>query len=158
MSSELVVNLWAIYDSSTGFVYSVAGKVYNTFGSDKEKLLLLKSLSATDYITAKRYPLPERFVVSFTDGTTKAGVTSLNVIYDLNAQVFEEVFKAIELELPSIPNYSSLTCDYTQLKLPENPLCVTTVLYEDEFGRIRPIITDKDREWIAWHEKSTHKP
>ena len=70
----------------------------------------------------------------------------------------EEVFKAIELELPSIPNYSSLTCDYTQLKLPENPLCVTTVLYEDEFGRIRPIITDKDREWIAWHEKSTHKP
>ncbi len=158
MSSELVVNLWAIYDSSKGFVYSVAGKVYNTFGSDKEKLLLLKSLSATDYITAKRYPLPERFVVSFTDGTTKAGVTSLNVIYDLNAQVFEEVFKAIELELPSIPNYSSLTCDYTQLKLPENPLCVTTVLYEDEFGRIRPIITDKDREWIAWHEKSTHKP
>ena len=142
MSSELVVNLWAIYDSSTGFVYSVAGKVYNTFGSDKEKLLLLKSLSATDYITAKRYPLPERFVVSFTDGTTKAGVTSLNVIYDLNAQVFEEVFKAIELELPSIPNYSSLTCDYTQLKLPENPLCVTTFLYEDEFGRIRPIITD----------------
>ena len=142
MSSELVVNLWAIYDSSAGFVYSVAGKVYNTFGSDKEK----------------RYPLPERFVVSFTDGTTKAGVTSLNVIYDLNAQVFEEVFKAIELELPSIPNYSSLTCDYTQLKLPENPLCVTTVLYEDEFGRIRPIITDKDREWIAWHEKSTHKP
>ena len=157
MSSELVVNLWAIYDSSTGFVYSVAGKVYNTFGSDKEKLLLLKSLSATDYITAKRYPLPERFVVSFTDGTTKAGVTSLNVIYDLNAQVFEEVFKAIELELPSIPNYSSLTCDYTQLKLPENPLCVTTVLYEDEFGRIRPIITDKHTESIARHEKSTHK-
>ena len=157
MSLELVVNLWAIYVASTGFVYSVAGRAYNVFGSDKEKLLLLKSLSATDYITAKRYSLPERFIISFTDGTTKAGVTFLNAIYDSNAQIFEDVFKAIESELPPIPNYSSLTCEYTQLKLPENPLCVTTVLYEDEIGRIRPIITDKDRDWIAQHEKSMHR-
>lgn len=53
MSQELIINLWAIYDSNIGLVYGLSGKVYNARGDDDKKLTLLKSLSATDYVTAK---------------------------------------------------------------------------------------------------------
>jgi hypothetical protein len=55
MGGELVFNLWAIYDMGVGFVYALAGKAYSANGSDADKLDVLKSLAATDYITAKRY-------------------------------------------------------------------------------------------------------
>jgi hypothetical protein len=72
----------------------------------------------------------------------------------LNAQLFEEMFKNIESELPTIPDFSAADGRSIPQKLPKNPVCVVTVLYEDESGNIRPIVTDDDRKWAAAQEKA----
>lgn len=156
MSEELVFNLWAIYDASTGTVYGVSGRAYSVSGTDREKLDLLKLLSRTDYVIAKRYQVSERFEIIDMDGALKTRVAFLNVVYDPQAAFFEELFKSIESELPPIPDFSSDEFRPIPQKIPEDPLCVTTVLYEDEVGNIRPIISDEDREWVYRHESRTH--
>ena len=153
MASELIFNLWAIYDSSSGFVYALSGKAYSATGSDTEKLNILRSLAATDYITAKRYKVPDRFAVHYTDGTTQTGVAYLNVVHDPNAQLFEEMFKNLENDLPSLPNFSDSDANEIKQVLPTDPLCITTILYENTNGNIRPIISDEDREWVAQQEQ-----
>jgi hypothetical protein len=52
-----------------------------------------------------------------------------------------------------LPDFSSSDYQYIQQIIPNDPLCVITVLYEDETGKIRTIITDEDREWVTQHEK-----
>lgn len=156
MNGELVFNLWAIYDAASGTVYGLSGKAYNVAGTDREKLEFLKAAAGTDYVTAKRYKVPERFIISFTDGEVRRGVTFLNAMYDPNAQLFEGVFKNIEAELPPLPDFSGGEAMSIKQLVPEDPLCVVTALYEDESGCIRPIITDEDREWIEKHEATMH--
>ena len=152
MNYELIVNLWAIYDAGTGLIYALSGMAYYVDGSENDKLDLLRQRSSTDYATAERYELPDRFQVSYSDGTVMPKVTTMNEVYDPSAQLFEEMFKNIEANLPnhlgccevsehSVPNY-----------LPIDPLCVITMIYEDESNNCRPIITDEDREWVALQE------
>jgi hypothetical protein len=86
------------------------------------------------------------------DGT-KEKVTTLSAINDPNTHLFEEVFKNIEAELPPLPEFFGSGYKAAPQKIPNNPLCVITTLYEDEHGNIRPIVTDKDRRWIAEQEK-----
>ena len=81
------------------------------------------------------------------DGTEKAGFVTLQTVQDPNAQVFEEMFKNIESELPPLPDFSSPEYQAIPQKLPENPLCATTLLFENEVGEIRAIISDEDRAW-----------
>jgi hypothetical protein len=157
MNPELVVNLWAIYDASIGVVYNVAGRAYNVTGTDKEKLAFLKKLSATDYVTSTRYKVPNNFRVVYPDGSSKEGVAMLNAVYDSGPQLFEELFRHIESDLPPIFDFSGPEYQAKKQKLPDDPLCVTTVLYEDTAGHLRPIITDEDRSEIAQQEALIHR-
>jgi hypothetical protein len=68
---EFAVNIWGYMDSTLGLVYALAGKAYATIGDEDEILLLLRGLAGTDYLTAPRMALPDRFQVAFTDGTTR---------------------------------------------------------------------------------------
>ena len=154
MNGELVVNLWAIYDCGTGFIYGLSGRAYCASGTEAEKLTLLRRLSATDYITAKRYEVPDRFQVTYANGTVQRKLTTLNAVSDSSAQLFEEMFRNIESELPPIPDFAEADDRSVPQKLPKNPVCVVTVLYEDESGNIRPVITDDDRKWVAAQEKA----
>lgn len=154
MNPVLAVNLWAIYDSGTGVIYGLSGRAYCVSGTEAENLALLRRLSATDYITAKRYEVPARFQVNYADGTVQRKVTTLNAVSDPNAKLFEEMFRNIETELPPISDFSATDAQSTPQKLPNDPLCVVTVLYEDESGNIRPIITDDDRRWVAAQESA----
>lgn len=157
MESELIFNLWAIYDSGAGVVYGLAGRAYAVTGTDREKLDFLKSISGTDYVTAKRYRVPDRFSINFSDGDTHRGVTYLSAVHDPSAQLFEEMFKNIENDLPPIPSFSDGGHAAVKQAVPQDPLCVVTVLFEDELGNIRPIITDEDREWIKQHHAKFHQ-
>lgn len=155
MKSEIIFNLWALYDSTSGAVYGLSGKTYNIAGNDSEKLEFLKTASRTDYVTAKRYKVPERFSIMFPDGEVQKGVTYLNAIHDPNAQLFEDMFKNLEAELPPLPDFSGQDALDIKQTIPENPLCVVTALYEDDAGNIRPVITGEDREWIAKHDNNS---
>jgi hypothetical protein len=150
VNSEFVVNLWAVYDAGTGLVYALSGRAYLASGTDNEKLAFLQQRAATDHATAKRHEVPGRFQVSFSDGTVQKKVAKLSAVSDPNAQLFEELFRNIESELAA----QTTTAMVGAPKLAMNPLCVTTVLYEDDDGSIRPIITNDDREWVAAQERA----
>jgi hypothetical protein len=150
--SELIINLWAIYDVDSGFVYGLSGKAYNVSGDDKFKLSVLKSLARTDHITVKRYQVPSRFQITYTDETVKNSLTQLNAINDPNANLFNDIFSNLESELPpEMRIHNGDIVDEPQ-KIPEDPLCVITILYEDEQGNVTPIATDSDREWVKEQE------
>jgi len=156
MDAELIINLWALYDASTGTVYALAGRAYNIAGTDKAKLDFLKMAARTDYVTAKRYRVPDRFCIVFPDGQEHRCVTYLNAVSDPNAQLFEQIFKNIEADLPPLPRFSGEDVSYVSQRISDDPLCVTTVLYEDGAGNIRPVVTDEDRAWIEQHQARFH--
>ena len=115
---ELIVNLWAAYDAETGFVYALSGKVYLVSGDEENKLSILKALARTDHLTAKRYQVPSRFEVIYTDGTVKKNVTSLDAIADPNANLFEEMFENLEADLPPLIFFVIMT------SLKSNSVCL----------------------------------
>lgn len=149
---ELIINLWGVYDSESGFVYALSGKVYMSSGDDENKLRILKELARTDHITAKRFPVPSRFEVCYTDGTVRKNVTPLNALSDQSANLFEEIFESLEAELPPVIFFRNGEFVEVKQRLPEVPLCLVTALYEDYEGNITPIATDADREWVREHE------
>jgi hypothetical protein len=153
MDRELIVNLWAIYDAPSGLVYGLSGRVYCVGGTDTEKLSILSKLSSSDYISAKRYDVPARFSVSEIGGTTRNGLAPLTAVKDPNAGLFEEMFKNLERDLPPTPDFSTEDSRAIYQKIPADPLCAITILYEDEGGNIRPIITDDDNAWFVEQER-----
>lgn len=157
MNPELIFNLWVIYDSGVGFIYALSGRAYYADGTDANKLLLLRNLAATDHVMAKRYEVPSRFQVCYLNGTIKSKVATLNSIRDPSAQLFEELFDNLESELPPLLDFSGTETIATPQKIPNDPVCVVTILYEDEFGNIRPIITEEDSAWLAEQDKVLHK-
>lgn len=156
MDAELIINLWALYDASTGTVYALSGRAYYIAGTDREKLDFLKMAARTDYVTAKRYRVPDRFRIVFPGGQEHRGVVYLNAVSDPNAQLFEEIFKNLEADLPPLPRFSAAGVAGVSQRIPNDPLCVTTVLYEDDAGNIRPVVTDEDRAWVGQNEARLH--
>ena len=146
---ELVINLWAIFDLTTGVIYNLLGRVYNVSGNDEEKLEFLRSVAATDYINAVRQPLNPRFVISQPDGDEMRGATFINAINDPQSGVFEDLFEYLESNLPKQPVFSAEGAKEAPKRLPEDPLCVKTILCETETGEIRAMVTDEDKEWVA---------
>lgn len=149
MDKEFVVNLWAVYDMTVNAIYALSGKVYCVAGSDTEKLNLLRNLAVHDFMTAKRYRVPERFVLSCPDGTERERLTTLHAFNDPNSQLFEEIFLYVEKELPPVFDFTrSEKAQAIKQSLPPNPLCITTLLAEDHAGCVRPIVGEDDREWF----------
>lgn len=139
--TELVFNLWAFADIDTGFVYALAGRAYRLDGEDDEKLEVLHRLSFTDFHLANRYVLPKRFKTSTNDGTLE-GVTSINMVNDPNAELFEDVFQDLESGFPPllIPRSGESKLADRKQMVPQDPLSVRTILFEDEFGRISTML------------------
>jgi len=149
-NAELVFNLWATLDGGLGYIYALSGKAYKVSGNDQEKLAILKMLAATDYITAKRYRVPDRFAVQYPNGVKKTGYADLGAVSDPHAQLFESIFKNLEHELPPIPKFDPMGNNIgVPQQVPDAPLCVTTILYEDDRGNIHPIISQADMGWLA---------
>jgi hypothetical protein len=146
--SELCCNLWAIFDSGTEVIYRLAGKSYALQGTDEDKLSVLRKLSAFDYQTADTVKLPERFSLVGPEGQVKKGVTRIHAFYDQNSVLFNELFEHIERQLPPTIGLSQKVLKTLPQKLPSVPLCISTLVFEDEMGNRRAIVTDEDRKWL----------
>ncbi len=144
---ELTANLWAFLDSGTGLVYALAGRAYFLTGNDIKKLSTLKELSRYDFQCATRVPVPERFNVHYPDGTSKSRMTTPRAVNAQDSQLFEELFEQLEKALPPLPDF--LTGQVKQQKFSNDPLCARTLVFEDEAGNCRAIVTDEDYQWLA---------
>lgn len=144
---ELTANLWAFFDSTTELIYALAGRAYSLSGDHDKKLAILSELSRHDFRCAQRIRVPDRFTLQFADGTKKSGFTTPQAVGDPDSLLFEEVFCEMENELPPINDF--LSGQTKQQKFSIDPLCVRTIVFEDEAGNCRAIITDEDRQWLA---------
>lgn len=133
---EMVINLWYVVEKHQGLVYALAGKVYALYGSDEEKLALLRRLAATDYWTAKFVPVPERFHV-VAPNAQMAGATTVSVVNAHMESVFSEVLASFGDMLIGPIRIVNGEVKLRRLRLPQEPLCVLTALVDDGTADLR---------------------
>jgi hypothetical protein len=133
-TAELCLNLWYFVDDS-GIVVRIAGKAYALRGSDEEKLVALHLMAGTDHLTATQGKIPEHFIIHTEHGELK-GAAPVNLLYDNEANAYGPLIDQIERELPK--GIRSVDGNYEQfsIKIPQQPLIVTTVVYEREDGEL----------------------
>lgn len=141
-NEEVVLNFWAFSDEF-GNVQRISGKAYVLDGKDPDKLDILRLLSKTDFLSAKWFPVPKNFNLTNSDGETLKGVvqaTQLNEPY-IRGILFNEVMNSIENELPEQLRISDTGYERFTMKLPESPLCITTIVIEQSDGTLVPMIS-----------------
>lgn len=132
--AEICVNLWCFVDD-TGIVLRIAAKAYALTGTDEQKLIALHLMAGTDHLTATQGKVPSKFVVDTENGEFR-GAVPLSVCYTAQGGVFGPLMDQIEKELPEC--IRSVADNYQRFKMtmPEDPLCVTTAVYERADGEL----------------------
>ena len=133
-TAEVCLNLWYFVDDS-GIVIRIAGKAYALRGTDEEKLAALHLMAGTDHLTATQASVPDRFVIPSEHGELK-GAAPFNLFYDNEANGYGALIDQIERELPK--GIRSVNGSYEQfsMTIPQQPLIVTTAVYEREDGEL----------------------
>ena len=134
---EVVANLWWVLDEQSGLVYRLAGRAYVMSGTEAHKISLLRALSTTDYLAAQMFQVPMSFIVTAGE-ETRAGYCLPSTIADYKEKVFAEVLEQLDKTMPLQASFTVGQEKSFRMKLPENPLCITTPLIEDEDGVIKP--------------------
>lgn len=97
--TEMIFNLYLIVEQ--GIIRGLAAKAYESSASDGGKMSFLSGRAASEWPSAIRYPLPERF--RFYDLSTGQGSNGLSYETYLDMaregrqlEVFEDIFKALD--------------------------------------------------------------
>jgi hypothetical protein len=133
-SAEICLNLWYFVDDS-GIVLRLAGKAYALTGTEEEKLAVLQSMAGSDHLTATQGKVPPQFILKVENGEMP-GAVGVAVIHHEHAKVFGPLMDRIERELPKPLRSVGDAYQPFMLKLPPDPLCVTTAVYERADGEL----------------------
>ena len=144
-ASEVVLNLWAYADNKDGYVMRLAGRAYVMEGSDDDKLTLLHQLARSDFLAAPWVKVPANFAINNPEGQAMKGVAhaSLVSIESSHAHMFAPLIESLAKELPD--QVREVNGEYVSFKaeLPQDPLCVTTVIIEHDDGRLVPMVSKR---------------
>jgi hypothetical protein len=132
--AEVCLNLWYFVDD-TGVVLRLAGKAYALTGTEEQKLVALHHMSGSDHLTAVFGKVPPQFILHSEHGEIAGAIPVADIHQDYWA-VFGPLMDQIERELPKC--IRSVDDNYEQfvVKLPKDPLCVTTAVYERIDGEL----------------------
>lgn len=112
-------------------------------GADSEKLALLRQLSGTDFLCAAWHKVPSNFTIHNTDGSSIRGVAEVSMLSDqtYHSTLFNPLMEELAKSIPE--QVKSINGEYVKfsLKLPESPLCVTTIVIENEDGNLVPMLS-----------------
>jgi len=140
---EVVINLWA-YSGDDGTILRLAGKIYVMQGTDAEKLALLRQLAASDFLSTPWHKVPANFTIQHTDFGELKGAAQASMLGDPNYH--QSLFgPLIEILAKAIPDQvRSINGEYRKfrLELPEAPLCVSTIVMENEDGTLVPMLSE----------------
>ena len=141
---EVVLNLWAYVDEA-GYILRLAGKSYVMDGEDDNKLALLQKLSRTDFFSAGWCKVSPNFKITNPDGEEMTGVATASLLADpiSHSHLFGPLIEQLASSIPE--QLRSYDGDYEsfRLDLPQDPLCVTTVIMEYEDGTLIPMVSGK---------------
>jgi hypothetical protein len=142
VSPEVVLNLWA-YTDEAGCILRLAGRAYVLCGTEEEKLTALHRLAGSDFLGAPWHPAPENFTIVDENGTQLRRVAHASLLNDPygHSTLFGPLMDKLEQGVPE--QARSVNGEYRkfQLRLPQDPLCVTTVVMEREDGSLVPMIS-----------------
>jgi hypothetical protein len=141
---EVCVNLWA-YADEAGYIARVAARSYVLDGDDAAKLAVLHQLAATDFLHAEWMGVSKQFVISNPDGERMEGVAHASMLNDgvTPGVLFGPLFNKLEAAVPKQARTANGGYEAFSLKLPEDPLTVTTVVMEMDDGRLVPMVSNK---------------
>jgi hypothetical protein len=143
---EIVINIWFIVDVGTNLCYTWSIKPYAIIGTDDEKLKILEILAQSDYITVPQRKLPSYYTLEL--GNEKlAGVVDGNQILNIFSGNVDYFISEIEKDLAEFSNTFSNTMQNIELKLPNNPMHVSTIIAENDKGEIRPLTSEANKKW-----------
>jgi hypothetical protein len=133
-TAEICLNLCYFVDE-TGIVLRLAGKAYALTGTQKEKLAALQMMSGSDHLTATQGTVPPQLVIK-SEKEDYRGAIPVAVIPQNVTAVFGPLMDQIERELPKLLRSVNDNYEPFCMKLPEEPLCVTTAVYERADGEL----------------------
>lgn len=143
--AEIVLNLWA-YSDEEGYVQRLAGKCYALHGSDTEKLTVLRALAKSDFLSARWEPVPKNYGLINADGKEILGVATTNEVLDQHssAQLFRALIDRLEANLPGQVLCIAGGYKTFSLKIPQEPLMITTLVIEQADGHLVPVLKSVD--------------
>jgi hypothetical protein len=132
--AEICLNCWYFADD-TGVVLRLAAKAYALTGTDEEKLAVLKSLSATDHLTARHAKVPDRFTLA-TDGQKFRGAVPATVMQENAIPYFDDLIEKLINELPQNIHAINDQPRAFRMMLAELFLWISTCVYEAQDGSL----------------------
>lgn len=141
---EVCVNLWA-YADEAGNIARIAARAYVLDGDDAAKLAVLNQLAPTDFLHAQWVGVSKRFVINGPDGERMEGIAHASMLNDgiTPGVLFGPLFNKLEAEVPEQARTANGGYEAFRLKLPEDPLTVTTVVMEMDDGRLVPMVSSQ---------------
>jgi hypothetical protein len=138
---EVILNLWYVMNKRSAVIYRLLARAYAVEGTDEQKMQVLESLAATDYLVAHEFGVPERFeVVSNTGKEKLTGVarwkTDEGYVFDLFAEALEDLEKQLPVHT-IIENGQEM---WETMRIPDTIQFLLTPLLEDEDGNIVALI------------------
>jgi hypothetical protein len=139
--AEIVLNLWA-YSDDEGYIRRLAGKCYALHGNDADKLSVLRALAKSDFLTAQWEPVPDNYGVIHLGHGEERGVATTNEVLDpdSHAQLFGALINRLEANLPEQVLCAEGQYRNFELKIPQEPLRITTIVIEQDDGRLVPVV------------------
>ena len=139
---EVVINLWA-YSGEDGTILRLAGKAYVMQGGDAEKLVLLRQLAASDFLSAAWHKTPANFTIQHTDFGEMKGAAQASMLSDphYHEHLFGPLIEQLAQAVPE--QICSVNGEYRKfrLELPQEPLCISTIVMENEDGTLVPMVS-----------------
>lgn len=145
-ASEIIVNIWFKIDIATNLCYSWSIKPYALIGTDDQKLKILQILSLSDFLTVPQRKLPSYYILELGDEKL-IGVVEASQIQNVFSENVDFFITEIEKDLVEIGNTFSNTMQNIELKLPNNPMYVSTIIVENDQGEIRPLTNEENKKW-----------
>ncbi|WP_281238995.1 hypothetical protein [Flavobacterium praedii] len=143
---EIVANIWFIIDIGTNLCYTWSIKPYALIGTDDQKLKILEILAQSDYITVPRRKLPNNYCL-ITGEEKLTGVVQGNQIQNIFEGNVDYFISEIEKDLAEISKTFSNKMNDFELKLPNNPMYVSTIIAENDEDEARPLTNEANKKW-----------
>lgn len=151
MNEEFIFNIWFIVDIGTSLSTHCYIRPYSLLGNDDDKLKVLHILAETDFKSCERIRYSEKMNATYGNGQALEGIGHISVIktyFELN---FEFFARKAEEQLPVIIKFEgdgNGKNETIKQTLPESPLFVMTMLFENEYGEMKPYTSKENITWI----------
>ena len=156
MNEEFGFNIWFIVDIGTNLSTHCIIRPYNLSGIDEEKLKVLNSLAETDYRSGKRIHYSEKMNAIYGSGQAIEGYGHVSVIKEYFELNFEFFARKAEEQLPLLVKFEGDgkgKNETIKQTLPQSPLFVMTMHFENEYGDMKPYTTKENIACIELQRK-----